>query len=115
MDSTPAATPTRSVLQWVIAVWLASRIALALVSIAGYGWLTTSSADSDPWSISGVVGLWQKWDANFYLDIAATGYPSLGQPGLTGSDIGRFAFFPLYSTAIALLGGLLAIHPVIAG
>ncbi len=45
-----------------------------------------------------LLGVWQRWDACWYLRIAEFGY-EVGEPGT--------AFFPVYPTAIRLLGPLL--------
>lgn len=52
-----------------------------------------------------LFGVWERWDACWYLRIAEYGYES-GEPGT--------AFFPLYPTAIRLLAPVFLGNPVLA-
>ncbi len=52
-----------------------------------------------------LLGVWQRWDACWYLRIATFGYEP-GQPGT--------AFFPLYPMAIGIIGPLLGGNLVLA-
>ncbi len=53
-----------------------------------------------------LLGVWQRFDANWYLHIAAQGY--------TPGD-GTTVYFPLYPALMRLLGGLLAGNHLVAG
>ena len=63
-------------------------------------WRRGLDVDARPvqrWIGSPAFGVWQRWDACWYLRIAEFGYES-GEPGT--------AFFPVYPIAIRLLGPL---------
>ncbi|MDX6204897.1 MAG: hypothetical protein QOF39_954 [Frankiales bacterium] len=68
-----------------LTVWWLSRVTLLLLTIVAAHVLRDSVAGG--WAA--LVARWQHWDADYYVQIARTGYPPLlrGQPGIV-------AFFP---------------------
>lgn len=85
-----------------------------LAAVAGSrAFLLAAGALSQAWN--GVpfdwLGMWVRWDAVLYLDIAANGYSQ--SPLFTGPLIGagNLAFFPLYPLAMRILGTVLPAGP----
>ena len=80
--------PTRDIL----ALFVATRLSLMMVTYFGYILLTASKYSSTPVDTATFFSLWNHWDATRYLAIAQHGYR-------TPNDM---AFFPLFPILIAL-------------
>ena len=70
-----------------LAVWLASRVAVALLSVGG-AWLLSGARAS---SVEGVLRRWDRWDVGLFRKVAEFGYR--GRPEHY-PDEGVEAFFP---------------------
>jgi hypothetical protein len=75
----------RSLLRDVLGVWLASRLAVAVVALSGAAALATRAVGTLP----GPLERWAHWDADLLRKIAEHGYASDAYP-----DEGLEAFFP---------------------
>ena len=90
-----AAVSLRAAARRVAPIWLLSR-----VFAIGVGTLLALRVDAD------VTRVWRRWDAGWFLDIAAHGYDIEPQGA---------AFYPLYPALLRFGGALLGGHPVLAG
>lgn len=102
LPNSETTVPTRSQLPWrrialqAAGMWLATRIALALVTYIAVNFFTTG-LDPDKMRLTGpippaaLLASWQRWDTDWYLTISARGY---------GEDVLRTAFFPLFPLLI---------------
>jgi hypothetical protein len=70
-----------------VGVWLASRVAVAVLSIGGAWTLTGAQAGQ----VEGFLQRWDRWDVGLFRKVAEFGYQ--GYPGLY-PDRGIEAFFP---------------------
>src|SRR5437660_1296490 len=77
----------------VVALFLASRAALLLVTYVGYVLALAPKYSTRSVGVMGLLTSWQQWDAVWYVRIATQGYTT---PDAT-------AFFPLYPLLIAAL------------
>lgn len=77
----------------VAGVFLASRVALLLVTYVGYVLVLAPKYSTRSVGVVGLLTSWQQWDAVWYIRIATQGYTT---PAST-------AFFPLYPLLIAAL------------
>ena len=93
--STPAWRP---IALQATAMWLATRVALALLTYVsvifnGFGNIRIPPGFvSGQWDLGTLIGSWQRWDAGWFAQIAQQGY--------TAPD--EAAFFPLYPLLIHL-------------
>lgn len=79
-----------------LTAWLASRVAVAVVSLAAV-WMVLEAPGG---RVSSWVGSWQRWDADLYVKVARFGY--LGYPRHY-PDRGVVAFFPGEPLALRLV------------
>ncbi|MGH2514699.1 MAG: mannosyltransferase family protein, partial [Ktedonobacterales bacterium] len=98
--------PWRGIVAQATGMWLATRLALLLVTIFAVifgGTISQAQLAANPAHV--LLHLWQQWDANWYINIAQRGY----------FDEQASAFFPLYpllTGAVSfVLGGA---HPLLA-
>jgi Mannosyltransferase (PIG-V) len=77
----------------VAGVFVASRVALLLVTYVGYVLVLAPKYSTRSMGVAGLLTSWQQWDAVWYIRIATHGYTT---PSST-------AFFPLYPMLIAAL------------
>lgn len=56
------------------------------------------------------LDLWGRWDANFYIELASSGYP---EP--TGGAVYHAAFFPLVPLGMRAISSVTGAHPLVAG
>lgn len=94
------AVPWRRISVLAVFFWLVSRGAYLLLNLIAV-WLPKSSAASS----AGMLGLWQRFDTNWYLGIARGGY--LAPP--------QMAFFPLYPAIIRIVSVLCGGNLLVAG
>jgi Mannosyltransferase (PIG-V) len=73
-----------------LALFLASRLAILLITYVGYTLLLAPKYSTTSVGVSGLLLSWDRWDALWYTSIAAYGYTA---PDAT-------AFFPLYPLLI---------------
>ncbi|PWT78165.1 MAG: hypothetical protein C5B60_01605 [Chloroflexi bacterium] len=86
-------TPVSAVIKQAVPIWLVSR---ALYLVLTYLAVLLTAGRSQPkvsFAPERLLMLWQRWDVNWYLSIAARGY-SAGRPP-------QAAFFPLYPALTA--------------
>jgi hypothetical protein len=89
-----AASHTLQVLKVVVPIWLVTRLLYVILTYAAV-LLTLGSADhNEPFPPQLLLSMWQRWDVNWYLSVAAGGYAN--------SSV-RAAFFPLYPGLTAAL------------
>ena len=74
-----ATTGLRSAMFGALPVWIASRVAVALVSLAGM-W-TVRSGDAD--ALPSFARIWDRWDVGLYTKVARYGYFSDAYPDNT--------------------------------
>jgi hypothetical protein len=96
--------PAPEIFVWSrVAIWVAALLAL-------YWFEPNRHPQADRWDtprlheLGAVVDVWARWDSDFFLRIAESGY-----------DRASAAFFPLYPAAVALVGRVLLGHYVLAG
>lgn len=77
----------------VAGLFVASRLALLLVTYVGYVLILAPKYSTRSIGVVGLLTSWQQWDADWYIRIATQGYTT---PDAT-------AFFPLYPLLIATL------------
>lgn len=99
-------------------VWVGSRLAFGLVTYLAA--VAQASSGPPPHSVSahGALLLWDRWDVNWYLNIARAGYwqPSPATSALDNGGQSPTAFFPLYPLLIRLGTLLLGTqHALFAG
>ena len=95
-----AASRAAQVVKVVVPFWLVSRLLYAILTYAA-ALLTLGSANHrEEFAPDRLLTLWQRWDVNWYLSIAAGGYTN---------NPYRAAFFPLYpgltAAVTAVIGG----------
>jgi hypothetical protein len=89
-----AASPTLQVIKVVMPIWLVSRLLYVILTYAAVLLTLGSAHEKEPFPPHLLLSMWQRWDVNWYLSVAAGGY--------VNSSI-RSAFFPLYPALTALL------------
>jgi Gpi18-like mannosyltransferase len=85
---------------------LFTRLFLILPALFGFQELRSSGSISPNALNAGISGLFARWDSNYYLQIAQSGYSYHGS---------ETAFFPLYPLAIRLGSALLPVSAVTWG
>jgi Gpi18-like mannosyltransferase len=101
-----------------LTIALASRILIVIVIVISsflFTYATTEHMNVNEMNTP-VVGLFMRWDSEYYLSIAKSGYPlgypnvktfpdvtSLGTPTPSTIAYAQWAFFPLYSAVMAAL------------
>ncbi len=87
----------RAPIRDITVLFIATRLALMMVTYFGYILLTAPKYSSTPVNTATFFSVWNHWDATRYLAIAQYGYQ-------TPNDL---AFFPLFPVLIALFSYLL--------
>jgi Mannosyltransferase (PIG-V) len=90
---------TRAIPADVLAVLVASRVALALVGLLSMHLLAGPETVLYPATGIDVIDVWTRWDGPFYVQIAAHGYDP-------DSALPNIVFFPLYPALISVVGAL---------
>jgi hypothetical protein len=89
-----AASHMLQVLKVVVPIWLVSRLLYVILTYAAVLLTLGSAYHNEAFPPNLLLSMWQRWDVNWYLSVAAGGY--------VHSAI-RVAFFPLYPGLTALL------------
>jgi hypothetical protein len=108
----PARVATRNP---AVEIFIWSRLAIwAAALFALYAFEPSRNPDAARWDdpsvthdLGAVTDVWARWDSVWFLRIAEHGYEHLSSSAT--------AFFPLYPTAVGLLGRVLLGHYVLAG
>src|SRR5579884_2191449 len=77
----------------IVALFIASRFLLVMVTYFGYILLTAPKYSSAPVDLTGLFSSWNHWDAANYVRIAQYGYQTVYDT----------AFFPLFPLLISIL------------
>ncbi|MGH2740141.1 MAG: mannosyltransferase family protein [Actinomycetota bacterium] len=109
----PSATDLRRAFRYCLGVFLAIRVGLSLLALAGVALLPNLEPVGVPgWpapeagpGLENVVTAWERFDGLWFLRIATDGY--------VNGD-GSAAFFPLYPLLIRILSPILGGHPLAA-
>src|SRR5487761_2064091 len=93
------ALPWRSITLQALVAWLLTRVGYVLLTAIAHGLPQRRPAQG-----VGFLGLWQRFDTNWYISIATQGYHSPPQ----------IAFFPVYPALMRLASALLGGHTLVA-
>jgi hypothetical protein len=104
LEAAPTAPRLGAGWQFVLAVWLVSRVFFLVTGALGHEYLTPAMPGGSPREPGGILGYWATWDGGWYSAIAKQGYFS---PPST-------SFFPLYPIVL-WLGTLIAGGPAVWG
>ncbi len=100
--------------KYILALFLASRLALLLIGLIAYNLSETGYGKQFSWSKYRWLDMWGVWDSYWYMDIAQNGYSTTGSiPGHL--DQTNFPFFPLYPLLMRGLGQLTGGEYFLAG
>src|SRR5487761_2765623 len=97
--------PWRAIIRQAASLWLATRLAYAVLTLYVPLATGTELPSHTPISAVSLIHLWANWDGAIYLHIAQVGYYS---PTIS-------SFFPLYPAAIRLVATLIGPHWVVSG
>jgi hypothetical protein len=103
-----------SEVRYILALFLASRLALVLIGLMAHSLSETGYGKQFSWSKYTWLDMWGVWDAYWYMDIAQNGYSTTGS--IAGHlDQTNFSFFPLYPLLMRFFGGLMGGEYFVAG
>ena len=106
------ATALLTRLDWLVLPLLAFGLSRLMIFFVAYVGDTYFATVGDHWiadANSPFLSMWAKWDSQWYVQIATTGYAF--HPG----QMSNVAFFPMYPIAMRVVARLLDVNVVLAG